>query len=166
MLREAVAGYKEDLERAVMHGHALSGEVHRREGELAHQKALMQEMLDSKSWRVTQPLRVSMWYVNRVVHQPRAFARETLLRSMAAVLARPRLGRAVNTLIRLAPPLHERLRLLASDRGIVTAHPEPMLVGGLGQVQYFGDDSGSELLSLRARRIHARLHPASKQGDV
>ncbi|MEN4902075.1 FkbM family methyltransferase [Luteimonas sp. TWI1437] len=161
MLSEAVEGYKEDLERAVLHGHALSGEIHRRDVELARQQALMQEILQSKSWRITHPLRVSLWYIGRAVRQPKVLARETLVRTMGAILARPRLGRSLNRAVRLVPFLHARLRLLASDRGIVAAHPEPVLVGGLGQVQYFGDESGVELLSLRARQFYERLSSAS-----
>ncbi len=166
MLGEAVAAYKEDFERAVAQGHAANAEIARRDAELAHQHALMQDILNSKSWRVTRPLRWVMGYGIRAVRQPKALVRETVVGAMRRVLARPQLGRAVNRAVRMVPFVHRRLRLLASHRGIVVAHAEVVLVGGVGQVQYFGDDAGNELLSARARGFHARLRAAAKNQEV
>ncbi len=165
MLGEAVEAYKEDFERAIAQGFASAGEIARRDAELAHQQALMQEILNSKSWQITRPLRWMMGYGIRAVRQPKALAREAVVGTMRSLLARPRVGRSINRVVRMVPFVHKRLRLLASHRGIVVAHAEVILVGGVGQVQHFNEDHGSELLSVRARGFHARLHSSVQKEE-
>ncbi len=164
MLSEAVEAYKEDFERAQGVGHNAVAEIGRRDQELAQQNALIQELLNSKSWRVTAPLRWAMGSVVPLVRQPRTLARETVVGLMRAALARPRLGRVLNRGIRLVPRLHERLRLLATHRGFVPPAPEVALVCAMGQVQIFDEGSSETLLSLRARGLNQQLrHPKNSE---
>lgn len=166
VLSEAMEAYKEDFECARGQTHSERGEVVRRDHELAAERELIQQLLNSKSWRITRPLRTLSGFAQRSRTSPKDVLRETTVGAMRAVLARPLLGRWINQCVKLVPPLHERLRLLASHRGIVAPLPQVAIVTALGQVTNFDGHEDDQRLSARARWIHAQLRAAQSRQEV
>lgn len=166
VLSEAMEAYKEDFELARGQTHTEHGEVVRRDHELAAERELIQQLLNSKSWRVTRPLRTFSGFMQRSRTSPKDVLRETTVGTMRAVLGRPLLGRWINRCVKLVPPVHERLRLLASHRGMVAPLPQVAIITALGQVSSFDGLGDHERLSARARSIHSQLRAAQSRQEV
>lgn len=93
-------------------------------------------VIGSRSWRLTRPLRFAV----RMLRAPLEGVRRLAAAAIRRVMARPLLARSLNAVIRLVPPLHSRLRKVATDSQILgVVPPEPRVPPA--QVGSFADAS-------------------------
>jgi len=84
---------------------------------LAYQQQMM-ALLNSASWRVTHPLRVSKSLAKWSLQQPRRTVRSVLFRSVRFVLNRPGLRLRMSNAIKNHPVLFQRVRQFALAHGL------------------------------------------------
>jgi FkbM family methyltransferase len=119
-------------------------------------------MENSRSWRITAPLRKGTGLLRRLRHSPRQLLSDSVAASMRPVLRHPRLGPLVNAAVKRVPPLHARLRRMAQYRGMVNLKELAVVEAprSSSQVGHFGgmnEADASKHLSTRARLLFARL---------
>lgn len=157
-LHEALAASQSELNRVLEHDIATASEVARLEAELSHQHALMQAMLNSKSWQLTRPLRWAMGHAIRAARRPLAFVRRVLLALMRRVKRHPNLARQLNSVARYVPPLHAKLISMAVNNQIIAQLPVAMAeagsVGGVGDFDGVPESEGVARLSARGRDMY------------
>lgn len=85
---------------------------------LAYQQQMM-ALLNSASWRVTHPLRVSKSLAKWSLQQPRRTVRSVLFRSVRFVLNRPGLRLRMSNAIKNHPVLFQRVRQFALAHGLI-----------------------------------------------
>lgn len=135
---------------------------------LQEARTRLAEIEASTSWRVTYPARRAVTILRRVRTSPRAAMRDAVVAAMRPVLRSPTAGWAINSVVKLVPSLHSRLRALAVSRGMIIeeAIPEPVFEPFvLGQARSFGDardDRGTSRLSVRGRDVLKRLDESMK----
>lgn len=142
----------------------------------------LQRVYSSKSWRITWPLRMVMksikklfslllWLIRWMTTLPKRIVRRILRVAMHFVLARPRLKAIVSRFLASRPELKARLRLFASNNGML-ANPSvsSMPVGTSISVlaEYLRVNPELSQLTPRARRIYDDLKAAigkQQKGD-
>lgn len=92
---------------------------------LAYQQQMM-ALLNSASWRVTHPLRVSKSLAKWTLKQPKRTVRSVLFRSVRFVLNRPGLRLRVSNAIKNHPVVFQRVRQFALAHGLIHLSPEEM----------------------------------------
>ncbi len=117
------------------------------------QEQRLRELVNSRSWRLTRPLR----FVVRTARSPLQGGRRIVLAIMRRVLARPALANLLNPMLRRFPALHARLRTAAVHGGMVV---ESVILSHEGTVAEDGPAalaSAVDRLSSRGRKIHDEL---------
>jgi O-antigen chain-terminating methyltransferase len=151
---EAKAGQAEAIARQAMDAaHQAEAVAHRAEEQLM-------AIYNSRSWRITQPLRAgadaARWFKRGTIawltfapqSRPRRSLRLALMHLKLYVSRRPRLKRTISKCLQPFPRLHERLRKV----GATQAQP-------VGQSNH----EGTEHLTPHARRIYHDLKAAIEQ---
>jgi SAM-dependent methyltransferase len=125
-----------------------------RAGEL---DSLLRQVLQSRSWRLTAPLRGT----RRMLQQPLIFARRVVLALMRRVKRHPDLARRLNSVARMVPPVHAKLVSVAVNNNIIAEVPARIeqegIVGGVGNFSGLAESQGIERLSLRGRALYSGI---------
>lgn len=86
--------------------------------ELESSSARLQEILDSKTWRLTEPIRCTATAIKKSI---KMLATPLLTKGMKLVLSNPNLKKHLSKLIKRVPSLARRFHLIAIRRGLVEA---------------------------------------------
>ena len=140
----------------------LTGEIDAvRAQNLAYQQQMM-ALLNSASWRVTHPLRVSKSLVKWGIQQPKRTVRSVLYRSMRFVLNRPGLRARLSTTMRAYPTLFQRIRQFAARHGLIHTHPDDL--SPVTQATEASED-GFDTASPRVAHIYSELKQAFERKE-
>lgn len=114
----------------------------------------LREMRESRSWKLTAPLRGA----RRGLRHPFAYTRRVLLALMRRVKRHPDLARQLSSVVRLVPPLHAKLISVAVNNQIIAEVPPTIehegIVGGVDQFAGLAERDGLDRLSLRGRAMY------------
>lgn len=134
----------------------------------------LQTVYNSKSWRITWPLRKLMqffrWFFYLpirfclwFIRLPKRIVRWLLVKAMAFALKRPDLkAQAVNALCK-CPRLDARLRRLVQGRSLVASQPSSPATPSLDENGTSASAKDLSQLTPQARRIYAKLKAAIEQ---
>ncbi|MBD8577727.1 methyltransferase domain-containing protein [Pseudomonas syringae] len=128
---------------------------------LAYQQQML-ALLNSASWRVTHPLRVSKSLARWTLRQPKRTVRSVLFRSVRFVLNRPGLRERVSSTIRAYPALFLRVRQFAARHGLIHTHPDD-LVPVTPATE--ASEDGFNTASPRVAHIYAELKQAFERKE-
>ncbi|WP_127168828.1 methyltransferase domain-containing protein [Xanthomonas sp. BRIP62415] len=110
------------------------------------------------SWRLTRPLRG----MARLARGPRASIRRIMVALIRRVLKRPAFARMLNRALRNSPPLHSKIRALATSDMLIerAAHAAPQHVSIVGHVidtTALTEHSAASQLSSRGLKFYGRM---------
>lgn len=167
LLVEAVESCEAEFQRERRNGAEYRIELDRVHNALLAERAMVAELRASTSWRITAPMRAVSIFARHAVSAPRVLVRDVTLGAMRLILQRPRLSSLVNRIVRIVPPLHQRLRLAAGHRGMIVLQGATPLLSSVGQVgQFSGMEEDLAQLSLRGREILKQLRSNASDREV
>ncbi|MEN5108356.1 methyltransferase domain-containing protein [Pseudomonas sp. TWI672] len=154
-------------EALVAHHQALVAEL---EARVANSEQRVRDLLASKSWFVTKPMRVVVVQGNRLSRGLLNKARSSLRKSATVLIrqmaSRPALKRRLVSLLNYHPPLAAHLRQFARNQGLA-AGSKPVGEAGLpGMLRAEATGPVDEALSARGHEVMHKFEKAIKTKDV
>lgn len=122
----------------------------------AHQQ-LTEILLNSKSWKITAPLRAGMHFSRKLLTSPKTAAKKGLRRAMQFVFSKPVLRDTLNRQLQKHPRLYARLLGFAHHQGLISM---PAMVKSSQEDSLVAHSTELQGLSPHARYVHATLTQA------
>lgn len=169
-LQRMVEGLKAQLavqeaETRRFHGDnaAVLGALHHWQGRASELESLLERVRQSRSWRLTRPLRG----FRQLLQQPTAVLRRVLLAVMRRIKRHPDLARQLSAVTRMVPPLHAKLVSVAVNNQIIAEVPASKehegIVGGVADFAGLNESQGLDRLSIRARGFYRGIAAGSSK---